>query len=540
MDFHAVHRDLKPVHILVSTPDKLTSKIRAVISSFSQSKKLSDSRASNRTYAEGASGYTAYEVLQRRKFHKAADIFSLGCIYYFVISNGEALFYSDFDVLSRPPVLQSLTDRTEMKITIENMTHKDPAKRPNCLKILTSSLFLDYRNFEIKMRSRRQILNDSLPANVGKQNLNTERMYSAVPIDIPQDVAHNSSGAETYAIAKNKIDAKLSVPLSSRKSMFLFRRSISPEATSPVLEVEPNIIESCDLADGPYEDSGTAEFTKTQTDFVISKITYNFKSILGVGPRGTIVFKGQFDGRNAAIMRLDKHFSNLIDEKFEFLISNSHPNLLPYYGKEENKRFYYLAMEECQGSLTNYILYPETFKGGVIERKTLLLQITEGLKYLHDNQLIHNNINPYNVLITHPNKQLMIKTMISDFGIDIKSHTGKRKLGFPGFNSLEVVETNTRSKSSDIFSLGCVYFYIMSKGNQLFYSDFDVIHRRPDMNQDFPGFPKKFLFLGRSQKYKFDRTVRDLIQKMISKVPDERPTCEEILNSPLFSELVAK
>ena len=89
----------------------------------------------------------------------------------------------------------------------------------------------------------------------------------------------------------------------------------------------------------------------------------------------------------------------------------------------------------------------------------ILWQITEGLRYLHDKQLGHRDIDPRNILV----KNGIIK--IVDFGlsfnIDARSKPAKSKLGKELYAAPEVLKGMEYSPyKADVFSYGCVMFFL--------------------------------------------------------------------------------
>ena len=82
---------------------------------------------------------------------------------------------------------------------------------------------------------------------------------------------------------------------------------------------------------------------------------------------------------------------------------------------------------------------------------------------------------PHNVLISVPNAKGEVRAMISDFGLCKKLKIGRmsfsRRSGLAGTDGwiapemMEGEDTNMRTTCAvDIFSLGLVYFYLLSKG----------------------------------------------------------------------------
>jgi hypothetical protein len=78
--------------------------------------------------------------------------------------------------------------------------------------------------------------------------------------------------------------------------------------------------------------------------------------ILGYGSAGTIVFDGVLNHREVAVKRLLREFYLMAEKEIKTLIaSDAHPSVVRCYAMEEDEEFIYLALEKCQGTLTDFI-----------------------------------------------------------------------------------------------------------------------------------------------------------------------------------------
>ncbi|NWR76160.1 ERN2 endoribonuclease, partial [Centropus unirufus] len=148
-----VHRDLKPCNILISVPNR-HGQIRAVISDFGLCKKLQGGRQSFslRSGIPGTEGWIAPEVLQEAPKENptcAVDIFSAGCIFYFVVSGGQHPFGDSLrrqaNILSGSSQLGCLQEEAHDKLVarelIAAMISPEPQHRPSAPAVLLHPFF---------------------------------------------------------------------------------------------------------------------------------------------------------------------------------------------------------------------------------------------------------------------------------------------------------------------------------------------------------------------------------------------------------------
>ncbi|OQS03735.1 hypothetical protein THRCLA_21081, partial [Thraustotheca clavata] len=78
---------------------------------------------------------------------------------------------------------------------------------------------------------------------------------------------------------------------------------------------------------------------------------------------------------------------------------------------------------------------------------TIARDIASGLKYLHDNGVVHKILNPFTVLMT---SNLRVK--LSCFGLEDVDSTAKAS----GVVAPEVIESGSYSYASDVFDFGLI------------------------------------------------------------------------------------
>lgn len=265
--------------------------------------------------------------------------------------------------------------------------------------------------------------------------------------------------------------------------------------------------------------------------YQVGKIFYNPKCVLGHGCEGTIVYRGKFDNRDVAVKRLLPECFTFADREVELLReSDQHSNVIRYFCMEADSQFRYIALELCiatvQDLITGKTQY--TYKMDAID---ILFQAMSGISYLHSLDIVHRDIKPHNVLLSQPDSKGQIRVMISDFGLCKKLAAGRISFsrrsgaaGTEGWIAPEMLDEEQRTTCAvDIFSVGCVFYYVLTKGKHPFG---DSLRRQANIlsgDHSLDGLPMTEGYLR-----------RNLIEKMISYDPSERPTAKTVLQHPFF------
>ena len=135
----------------------------------------------------------------------------------------------------------------------------------------------------------------------------------------------------------------------------------------------------------------------------------------------------------------------------------NHPNIVTIYDVGRNENMAYMAMEFLEGKELKDILADD---GRPMVAMTIewIVQIAQGLAFAHDNDIIHRDVKPSNIMVVRGGL-----AKITDFGIArmpasaVKTMTGLI-LGSPRYMSPEQVIGRNLDHRTDIFSLGVVLY----------------------------------------------------------------------------------
>lgn len=154
-------------------------------------------------------------------------------------------------------------------------------------------------------------------------------------------------------------------------------------------------------------------------------------------------------------------------EEGRIVASLNHPNIITVHdiGVTDSNSLY-ISMEYIKGGdLKSRMGIPFD----PVEALNYLMQIGSGLKVAHEHGIVHRDVKPANILFREDNTPLL-----TDFGIakqmdnDLDLTKTSGFLGSPNYISPEQAGGNEIDERSDIYSLGCV-FYEMLTGVKPYY-----------------------------------------------------------------------
>ena len=220
----------------------------------------------------------------------------------------------------------------------------------------------------------------------------------------------------------------------------------------------------------------------------------------------------------------------LIKNEIDILKKLSHPNIVRIYEFYESDNNFYLINENCEGGeLYNYINNSTLNEQ---QLSVIFYQVFSGLCYLHENNILHRDMKPENILISKKEKDLLSDEeyfwiQIIDFGtakIFEQNKSENSIVGSAYYIAPEVLNQDYNEKC-DTWSVGVIlYMFLVGRPPFNGRSNEEIINSIKTKNLD----ENNEKLLQRSPE------VRDLVKGLLEKDTSKRLSAKEALNHKWF------
>ncbi|KNZ73289.1 Serine/threonine-protein kinase HT1 [Termitomyces sp. J132] len=208
----------------------------------------------------------------------------------------------------------------------------------------------------------------------------------------------------------------------------------------------------------------------------------------------------------------------------------SHPNILPFYGifrlTDPSDKLCLVSPWMYNGTIKSFLSNPARSQR---DRTPLISDVASGMKYLHENGVVHGDLKSVNILITE-----FERACLADFGFSYVKEAGglggydlssrQADGGTPGFQAPEFAESDelNRTSASDVFAFSMVCLEIFT--GELPFNGSQKLQAHI-LKEKRPTRP--------TEKVHVQRGLTDmmwaLIERCWSHSPGNRPTAAEIL-----------
>ena len=262
---------------------------------------------------------------------------------------------------------------------------------------------------------------------------------------------------------------------------------------------------------------------------------YEMKEVIGKGKFGVVNLGiHKKTGQQVAIKILNKENIKTAEDKELIRIEIGilklchHPNIVRLLDHLENNDYIYIITEYIEGGTLGQYFKKKKFNFSERQATSIMSQIANGVKYLHQYGIVHRDLKPDNIMITQQNDYGVIKIM--DFGLSKIVSPNERMVdgyGTLSYVAPEVLLRTPYNKEVDIWSLGVILFYMLSgrlpfRGRKEQEVAEKIVYEPLEFDEDD--------WETRSQR------VQDLISCCLEKKKENRITIDEFINHPWFKK----
>lgn len=208
----------------------------------------------------------------------------------------------------------------------------------------------------------------------------------------------------------------------------------------------------------------------------------------------------------------DEDFVRRFRREAQSVASLSHPNIVSIYDVGKESDLHYLVMEFVDGEDLRSVIKKE----GFLEQDRavkITRQICDALEHAHENNIVHRDVKPHNILLTKNGR-----AKLTDFGIAREASTSTMTgsdtiIGSVHYLSPEQAKGELAGPKSDIYSLG-IAFYEMLTGRVPFTGDSPITIALKHI-QNVPEPPS-------SIKPGISQDIEHVVMRALQKDPDKR------------------
>ncbi|XP_027556384.1 serine/threonine-protein kinase Nek4 isoform X1 [Neopelma chrysocephalum] len=266
----------------------------------------------------------------------------------------------------------------------------------------------------------------------------------------------------------------------------------------------------------------------------MSLAAYCFLRAVGKGSYGEVsLARHRQDRKQYVIKKLNLRNApsrerRAAEQEAQLLSQLRHPNIVTYRESWQGQDGHlYIVMGFCEGGDLYHKLKEQ--KGKLLPESQVVewfVQIAMALQYLHEKHILHRDLKTQNIFLTRTN---IIK--VGDLGIarvlENQYDMASTLIGTPYYMSPELFSNKPYNHKSDVWALGCCVYEMATLKHAFNAKDMNSLVYRI-IEGKLPPMPKDY-----------SPQLVAIIQTMLSKKPEERPSVKSILRQPYIKQQIS-
>ncbi len=167
----------------------------------------------------------------------------------------------------------------------------------------------------------------------------------------------------------------------------------------------------------------------------------------------------------------NKEAQQLLFREAHKTMALSHPNIIRVYDVDKEDNLCFIIMEWLDGETLDQVISRSKPKGLTYNgADKIISQVAEALKFAHQNDIVHTDLKPSNIMLTRNGDikvfdfgvARLLQNNYDQFSTDSKEQNTSLGGYTPAYASIELLKGKQPSESDDLFSLGCIFYELVS------------------------------------------------------------------------------
>ena len=167
----------------------------------------------------------------------------------------------------------------------------------------------------------------------------------------------------------------------------------------------------------------------------------------------------------------NKEAQQLLFREAHKTMALSHPNIIRVYDVDKEDKLCFIIMEWLDGETLDQVISRSKPKGLTYKgAEKIISQVANALKFAHKNGIVHTDLKPANIMHTRNGDikvfdfgvARVLQDHADEFASDNVEHNNALSGYTPAYASAELLQGQQPSESDDLFSLGCIFYELLS------------------------------------------------------------------------------